>query len=205
MAYSFLRDFRCTGLVSLLVGGFALALVGCAGNTATKSASTASQAPKSAAPATSAESTPTTTAESGKPETPAPGAQSQEPQANVTITAVDQTGKTVELTFESIYFDFDKYEIKPEFFPAINHDAETLAQAPNVHVVIEGHCDERGTTEYNLALGQRRAVAVYNALAAQSVAKDRMKTISYGKENPVDPGHNEQAWAKNRYGAFRKA
>jgi len=205
MAYSSLRGPRNSALVSLVVGGFALALAGCAGNTASKPAPTASQAPKSAAPAESgAQATPGAAPEPQAPPTVS-GVQGQEPQANVTITAVDQNGKTVELAFESIYFDFDKYDIKPAFFPAIKHDAETLAEAPGLHVIIEGHCDERGTTEYNLALGERRAVAVYNALAAQSVAKSRMKTISYGKERPVDSGHSEQAWAKNRFGGFRKA
>jgi peptidoglycan-associated lipoprotein len=117
---------------------------------------------------------------------------------------VEASGQVVEITFQTIYFDYDKYNIKPEFVPVIKHDADVLAGAPNLQVVIEGHCDERGTTEYNLALGQRRAVAVYDALAAQAVAKDRMKTISYGKERPVDSGHNEQAWAKNRRGVFSK-
>ena len=68
--------------------------------------------------------------------------------------------------------------------------------------MIEGHCDERGTVEYNLALGERRATAVYNYLVSLGIESPRLKTISYGKEFPLDPGHNEDAWARNRRGHF---
>jgi peptidoglycan-associated lipoprotein len=75
-----------------------------------------------------------------------------------------------------------------------------LRKDHNVNVAIEGHTDERGSTEYNLALGQKRADAVRKYLSNNGVAKDRIKTTSYGKERPVDPAHNEEAWAKNRRG-----
>jgi len=126
--------------------------------------------------------------------------------ATVSIKAVDETtGKVVDLELQNVFFDLDKYEIKPEYVPVVAHDAQVLNTLPHLKVVVEGHCDERGTTEYNLALGQRRAVAVLQALQSHAVAKARMSAISYGKERPADPGHDESAWAKNRRGAFRRA
>lgn len=99
--------------------------------------------------------------------------------------------------YKLVAFDYDKYNIKPEFMPAIKENAQRLL-ANKQKVVIEGHCDERGTNEYNLALGQRRAEALRQALVADGVPASRLKTISYGEERPLDPGHTEEAWAKNR-------
>lgn len=104
--------------------------------------------------------------------------------------------------FQTIYFDFDKYNIKPEFEAAIRHNAEILTGDPGKRVLIEGHCDERGTTEYNLALGERRARAVQNALVEQGVNPNQISIVSHGEERPADPGHNEEAWAKNRRAMF---
>ena len=106
--------------------------------------------------------------------------------------------------FEYIYFDFDKYNIKPEARETLKKVADWLNAKENsdYNLVIEGNCDERGTVEYNLALGERRAQSAMKYLANLGVAKDRMSTISYGKERPVDPGHNEEAWAKNRNDHF---
>ncbi len=103
----------------------------------------------------------------------------------------------VAMEYRNVYFDFDKSVIKPEFVSVIKDNARTLLQNKK-NVTIEGHCDERGTVAYNLALGQRRAEAVLKALQAEGVSSSQLKTISYGKERPVDPGHNEEAWAKNR-------
>jgi peptidoglycan-associated lipoprotein len=102
---------------------------------------------------------------------------------------------------QDIFFDFDKYNIRPG-------DAEVLKKnydwfkANQGKVRIEGNCDERGTVEYNLVLGQKRADAAKNYLANLGVDTKRMETVSYGKEKPVDPGHNEAAWAKNRRDHF---
>ncbi|HKJ22353.1 MAG TPA: peptidoglycan-associated lipoprotein Pal, partial [Gammaproteobacteria bacterium] len=104
--------------------------------------------------------------------------------------------------FDIIYFDFDRSNIKPEFRDAISKNAQVLMDNPDVTVVIEGHADERGTTEYNLALGQRRANSVRQALIEQGVDDSRLDIVSYGEERPVDPGHNEEAWAKNRRGVL---
>ena len=104
---------------------------------------------------------------------------------------------------EHIYFDFDKSELKPEARAVLVKKAEWLRKNPNHTVRIEGHCDERGTNEYNLALGERRAVAAWKFLNALGISGDRMSTISYGEEKPADPGHNENAWAKNRRDEFK--
>ena len=80
----------------------------------------------------------------------------------------------------------------------LKENAELLKKYPKVKIQIEGHCDERGTNEYNLALGERRANSTKNYLVSLGISPDRISTISYGEEKPLDPGHNEEAWAKNR-------
>ncbi|MFP4037629.1 MAG: peptidoglycan-associated lipoprotein Pal [Desulfobacteraceae bacterium] len=104
---------------------------------------------------------------------------------------------------ENIYFDFDKSEIKPEAQATLKEKAGWLKQNPEYSVRIEGHCDERGTNEYNLALGERRANAAKKYLISLGVSEDRVRTISYGEERPADPRHNEEAWAKNRRDEFK--
>ena len=97
-----------------------------------------------------------------------------------------------------IYFDTDKYNIDADDQQALSQQARYLQQYPNVRVTIEGHCDERGTRDYNLALGERRANAAKNYLASLGVSPDRISTVSYGKERPAALGSTEEAWAKNR-------
>jgi peptidoglycan-associated lipoprotein len=121
----------------------------------------------------------------------------------VKIKAVDEKGKVLEL--KTVYFDFDKYNIRTDQKSAIDANAKELNKIGNAKFIIEGHCDERGTTEYNLALGEHRAVAVMHALEGAGVGKSRLKTISYGKERPADPGHDEAAWAKNRRSIVRES
>ena len=99
-------------------------------------------------------------------------------------------------------FDFDSAALLDEARMTLNAHADILAQYDSLTVLIEGHCDERGTVEYNLALGERRANAVYIYLINLGISAGRLKTISYGKEFPKDPGHNEQSWAANRRGHF---
>jgi len=103
---------------------------------------------------------------------------------------------------KTIHFDYDKAEIKPEDRENLANNAETIKAHPTVHVVIEGHCDERGTDEYNLALGERRARTAKKYLVSLGVNESNLSTMSYGVEKPVDPGHNEEAWAKNRRAEF---
>ncbi len=101
---------------------------------------------------------------------------------------------------DRVFFDFDKSVIKPEGRTTLQRQADWLKKYANFTVTIEGHCDERGTREYNLALGERRATAVRNALVALGIPANRLKTISYGKERPAVLGSNEAAWAQNRRG-----
>ena len=99
---------------------------------------------------------------------------------------------------KDITFDFDKYDIRPQDASILKGNAALLMKVPNMKIQIEGHSDERGTIEYNLALGERRANSCKNYLISLGISKDRISTISYGKERPLDPGHTEEAWAKNR-------
>lgn len=103
---------------------------------------------------------------------------------------------------QDIHFDFDKSDIRPEAREILKGNADWMKANAGAKVQIEGHCDERGTEEYNLALGERRANAVKNYIVSLGVEADRLYTISYGKEMPLDPGHGEAAWAKNRRAHF---
>jgi len=102
-----------------------------------------------------------------------------------------------------IFFDFDRYDLKPEARQLLTRKAEIMKQFPEVKLVVEGHCDARGTAEYNLALGERRARAAADYLANLGVATSKLSIVSYGKERPLDPGNNEAAWAKNRRDEFK--
>ena len=99
---------------------------------------------------------------------------------------------------DRVFFDYDQTDIKPEGQQTLQKQAEWLRRYPNIAVTIEGHCDVRGTREYNLALGERRAQAVKNVLVASGIPASRISTISYGKERPAVVGSSEQAYAQNR-------
>lgn len=99
---------------------------------------------------------------------------------------------------DRIFFDFDQYNVDGEDMATLQSQATWLRANPAVRVVLEGHADERGTRDYNLALGERRANAAKNYLASQGIDPARIETISYGKERPAEVGSNEQAWAQNR-------
>ncbi|MGE3622747.1 MAG: peptidoglycan-associated lipoprotein Pal [Bdellovibrionales bacterium] len=101
---------------------------------------------------------------------------------------------------DRVFFEFNASDISSEARATLDRQAAWLKKYPNIDVTIEGHCDERGTREYNLALGDRRATAVKNYLVSNGVSASRVKTISYGKERPAVLGHNEAAWAQNRRG-----
>jgi peptidoglycan-associated lipoprotein len=102
-----------------------------------------------------------------------------------------------------VYFDYDKSSIRPEYQPVLEGIARWMGKQTDRQLLVEGHCDERGTDEYNLALGERRALAVRRYLVALGVAADRVHTISYGEEKPADPASTEAAWAKNRRAEFK--
>jgi peptidoglycan-associated lipoprotein len=99
---------------------------------------------------------------------------------------------------KDIHFDFDKYDIRRGDEDILKENAALLKKYPKTKIQIEGHCDERGTVEYNLALGERRANNTKKYLISLGIPSNRISTISYGKERPLDPSHNEEAWAKNR-------
>ncbi|MBI3584569.1 MAG: peptidoglycan-associated lipoprotein Pal [Nitrospinae bacterium] len=103
---------------------------------------------------------------------------------------------------EDIHFDFDKSDIKTDAREALQKNADWLQKNPDIKIQIEGHCDERGTAEYNLALGERRAMSTKKYLISLGISADRIYTISYGEELPIDPNHSEDAWAKNRRAHF---
>jgi peptidoglycan-associated lipoprotein len=101
-----------------------------------------------------------------------------------------------------VFYGFDLSEVDAEGQRVLQANADVLRKYSTWQISIEGHCDERGTAEYNLALGERRAVAARNYLVSLGISADRVKTVSYGKEFPFDPGHDEAAWAKNRRAQF---
>jgi len=103
---------------------------------------------------------------------------------------------------KDIHFDFDKYDVRPQDEGILKENAAWLKNNPKMKIQIEGHCDERGTSDYNLALGETRANMTKRYLVSLGIASDRISTISYGEERPLDTGHNEEAWAKNRRAHF---
>lgn len=130
------------------------------------------------------------------PATPEPTPVTQEPVVKDN-TLGSETVAAVE-PYETIYFDLDSYVLRQDARDALNKNAQWMLKKSAGKVRLEGNCDERGSDEYNLALGEKRADAVKSYLVTLGVPADRLETISYGKEKPVDPGHNEAAWAKNR-------
>jgi peptidoglycan-associated lipoprotein len=104
--------------------------------------------------------------------------------------------------FQPLFFGLDQSEVSPEGQQVLNANAEIMKKYPTWVITIEGHADERGTAEYNLALGERRALAARNYLVSLGIPAERLRTVSYGKEFPFDPGHTEAAWEKNRRAHF---
>lgn len=113
------------------------------------------------------------------------------------IAKVEETAK-----LQDINFDFDKYNVRDDARTVLEKNAAWLKKNPGVKIQIEGHCDERGSVEYNLALGERRAKSTKDYLVSLGIEAGRISTISFGKEKPLDSGHNEDAWAKNRRAHF---
>ncbi len=125
-----------------------------------------------------------------------------EPMAEDTMASRSLDDLNRDSPLKPVFFDYDAAELTPEGQSTLNADAEVLKKHQTWMVTIEGHCDERGTAEYNLALGERRAVAARTYLVSLGIPGDRLRTVSYGKEFPFDPGHTEAAWAKNRRAHF---
>ena len=119
-----------------------------------------------------------------------------------TIEFVDPSAED-RAVLKPIYFDYDKSNIRPEFQPVLENISKWLVNSGGKQLLVEGHCDERGTDEYNLALGERRALAVRRYLVALGVSADRVHSISYGEEKPAVSGSDESAWSKNRRAEFK--
>jgi peptidoglycan-associated lipoprotein len=149
---------------------------------------------------------PTTPEMPPPPAPPAPVAEAPVVTAPPVVEDRMATRTIDELNRESpmqvVYYGYDSAELSPEGRAALDANAAVLKKYPSWTVTIEGHCDERGTAEYNLALGERRAVAAQSYLVALGVPASRVKVVSYGKEFPFDPGHDEAAWARNRRAHF---
>lgn len=107
-----------------------------------------------------------------------------------------------EIPLQMIHFDYDRYFIREDAKPVLQENAQWLQKFNTAKILIEGHCDERGTEEYNLALGEKRAKSTLDYLVSLGISSDRMEIISYGKSQPLDQGHNEVAWQKNRRSQF---
>jgi len=131
---------------------------------------------------------------------PSPGEQPMPPQGPVGDQIMPGSAADFQrsVTSDTIHFALDQYDIDPTARAILDSQAQWLMRYPNVRVTIEGHCDERGTREYNLALGDRRANSTKNYLAARGVNPARVSTISYGKERPIALGSDEASWAQNR-------
>ncbi len=145
----------------------------------------------------------------GKPktveETPPPVEQPKPPVEETKPTPPPEPviKKITESDFVTVYFDFDKYNLVESAKKALDNNAQVLKDNPSVIVRIEGNCDERGTVEYNLSLGEKRAAAAQKYLTDLGIAASRIQTISYGKEKPVAMGHDEGSWSKNRRDDFK--
>lgn len=129
-------------------------------------------------------------------------------QAQIKESAVQDASKSgvsagqLQARLEKVYFDFDAYNLSEAARDTLMKNVELLRKSSAAKVRIEGNCDERGSDEYNLALGEKRAKEAMQYMVTMGITANRLSTISYGKEKPADPGHNEAAWAKNRRDEF---
>ncbi len=136
--------------------------------------------------------------ESVKPEPAPPESRMAAAEAAAGVAATEEKPSL----FQDVHFDFDKATVRPDDRPLLAKVAEYMKQQGGSRLQIEGHCDERGTAEYNMALGDRRAESCKAYLVSLGIKAARLSTVSYGKEKPLDPGHTEDAWAKNRRAHF---
>ena len=132
----------------------------------------------------------------------APAAPVEEPTEAPVETPTEAPVDVSPISLSDVFFDFDQYNLTSEAKTTLEGNAREMKRVGDASITIEGHCDERGTKAYNLALGEKRAGAAKDYLVSLGVTASRITTISYGKERPFDPGHDESAWAKNRRGHF---
>ena len=172
--------------------------LGCAKKQAVKSTDTAA-GPSAAAPGAQAPEPGGIATESMKPDAPGGAARDQQFAAAEAGAAVTQEKPS---PFQDIRFDFDKSTVRADAKPILSAVADYMKKNKGAKLLIEGHADERGTSEYNMALGDRRAESARAYLASLGVPASALSTVSFGKERPLDPGHTEDAWAKNRRAHF---
>jgi peptidoglycan-associated lipoprotein len=139
------------------------------------------------------------------PPTPVPDTTPVPPEPKLTddpLVSADLDAINKNSPFQPVFFALDSFEVAGPAQQALSANAEILKKYPSWVITIEGHCDERGTAEYNLALGEKRALAARTYLLSLGIPADRLRTVSYGKEFPFDPGHDESAWSQNRRAHF---
>ena len=178
-------------MMSLLLAG--LVITGCAKRPATTAATAATPAPAPRAATPAPTPSPSAPSSGGAAAPAAAPAQTPRPSPKEFVAVA---------ALKEVYFDFDKYDIRPEDAKTLDANAAWLKSNAENLVLIEGHCDERGTNEYNLALGERRAKATMNYLVSQGIQANRITIISYGEERPVCNEKTEACWAKNRRANF---
>ena len=122
----------------------------------------------------------------------------------LTTACQNKKGPGTATGLKRVHFDFDRASIRPDMVAVLDSNAAYLKKSSKLNIVVEGHCDERGTNEYNLALGDRRAEITKDYLIKQGVSSKRLKTVSFGEEQPVEKGHGEAAWYLNRRAEFVK-
>jgi len=188
---------RCSHVTFALLLVLGVVLVGCAKRPATTQA--AAPAPTGGATTTPATLAPT------QPGSGNPPAAAMQPSTGTAAPAAARPSPSEFMAvadLKDVHFDFDKYDIRPGDAKTLDGNAGWLKSNPNHLVLIEGHCDERGTNEYNLALGERRAKSTMNYLVSQGVQASRITIISYGEERPVCTQKTEECWAQNRRAHF---
>lgn len=140
--------------------------------------------------------------EATQPQAEAPPPPTPQPAAKDTVLSEDLATMNARGYLKDAFFDFNKADLREEARTVLADDAQWLKQYPSIQVLIEGHCDERGTEEYNLSLGEKRAAAATGYLASLGIDSSRVRTVSYGKDRPLCNEHNETCWQSNRRGHF---
>jgi len=205
------RNWVWVGLIALVLCLFVTFLTGCAKKAALKEGAVVTQEQKAVAKAPAAVSDDAAAREKALREQALRERAAREAAERAAREAADKAKKEAaakaaailkELQIADIHFDFDKYNLRPDAREILKKGAPAYLKYRDYKLVVEGHCDERGTAEYNLALGEKRATEAAKYLADLGIDKARIKTISYGKEMPLDKGHDEAAWAKNRRAHF---
>lgn len=205
------RNLLAVVLIALVFSLSVTFLTGCAKKAGLKEQAMTTQEQKAAAPSMAAPATPQDDAAARERALREQALREQAERERAAKEAAERAKKDAaakaaailkELQIPDINFDFDKYNLKPLAQTALKNGAPAYLKYKEYKLVVEGHCDERGTAEYNLALGQKRADEAAKYLVDLGIEKERIKTISYGKEMPLDKGHDEAAWAKNRRDHF---